>query len=46
MRLEWHGLLKAVAVILLTIAPFAPTPFDRLMAGLGQLCNILAELLK
>jgi uncharacterized membrane protein len=46
MHYLWHSLLAALAVILTTVAPIVPHPFDRLMAGLAQLCLFLAELLK
>ena len=46
MKPLWHGLLSALAIILLTVASFLPPPLDRLIAGLGQLCQIMAELLK
>jgi hypothetical protein len=45
MEKEWHSLLlEALAFILSRVASIAPHPFDRLLAGLAQLCAFFAEL--
>jgi hypothetical protein len=46
MRTLWHSLLTALALILTTVAPLVPQPFDRLVASAVQLFLFLAELLK
>jgi len=46
MRTLWRSLLTALALILTTVAPVIPQPFDRLIASVVQLCLFLAELLK
>jgi hypothetical protein len=42
----WHSLLTAMALILTTVAPLTPHPYDRLIASAVQLCLYLAELFK
>jgi hypothetical protein len=46
MSLVWHSLLAALVVVLQTVAPLMPHPYDRLIAIAIQLCLFLAELSK
>jgi hypothetical protein len=46
MSTHWHSLLTTLAVILTTVAPLLPHPYDRLIASVEQLCLFLAELLR
>jgi hypothetical protein len=42
----WPGLLITLALMLSSVAPYVPHPYDKLVASVVQLCQFLAELLK
>jgi hypothetical protein len=41
-----RSLLMTLAVSLMTVAPFIPHPYDRLVTGVAQLLRFAAELVQ
>jgi hypothetical protein len=41
-----RSLLTTLAISLMTVAPFTPHPYDRLLTGVAQLLGFAAELVQ